>query len=726
MKSEAERDEEVDPGATRGGAADAHDSFTTVTRGRPGADPAEFATLDPTGPSSPSPFTHTGPSNRDPRSAASSQDADSLAPDAWIGERIGRYRVVERIGRGGMGVVFRAVHEEIGQVAAVKLLSAKGSVDASYHRRFIHEARAASRVHHPGLVKIFDFGQMDSGVPFLLMEYLDGELLRRRIKAGPIDALTAAHVVRQAASALAALHEAGIVHRDLKPENMMLVRDDEAPTGERVKLLDFGIARLGEATLDDAGEGLVIGTGAYMSPEQCVGETDIDGRADMYSLGVVLYEMLAGEPPFRGAFAELLHKHVHEEPRPLQRAAKGAPESLIRLAHRLLSKEPTLRPTAAEVIDLLRRADSGSPPDSGSRQAPSAAEMATRPERSVAPVAKPDAPATQLEAPAKLPVWKRRAWQFTFGVSVAIALGSAAFTLRRSPPPAPAVTLKGMVHLPGGAYRMGSTAAEIDAECARLGPDCRRDLIEREQPARDVTLSPFHIDEHEVQNIEFATWLRNIRQMLEVHPDDESHEDRWVRERDKGLLLMDLYPGECGVAYRDKQFSARPGFEHRPVVQVTWDGARLYCAARGKRLPTEAEWEYAARGAARRRFPWGDEAPRCDGVFFGRTAKAPCSSLPRGAHDVGTAPQDRTPEGVFDLGGNVGEWVEDQFLLAHYPSCGTCVDPKVEEAGTPAEDLRVFRGGSWESTEISSRAATRSRWKRNEVMTGLGFRCVSR
>lgn len=162
------------------------------------------------------------------------------------------------------------------------------------------------------------------------------------------------------------------------------------------------------------------------------------------------------------------------------------------------------------------------------------------------------------------------------------------------------------------------------------------------------------------------------------------------------------------------------------MTLVTWDGAALYCRHQGKRLPTEAEWERAARGANGRRFPWGNEPPRCDGVVFGRGDARGCPDLPGEIADAGAASQDVTPEGVRGMAGNVGEWVQDAFVLPYYPDCGDCRDPVVEQPDAGADDQRVFRGGTLYGNAWFVRATTRSRWKRTSVMNGLGLRCATR
>jgi serine/threonine-protein kinase len=219
------------------------------------------------------------------------QPADNLPK--LIGHSIGKYKVVRVLGQGGMGTVYEAVHEDILQSAAVKVLRPALSQEPKFAQRFFDEAKAVSRVQHPGLIKIFDFNRLPDGTLYLMMEFLRGELLwdrilrfRQRPEGGAFAYKDAVRITRQLASALAAVHKAGIIHRDLKHENVFLVPDPDTPSGERAKILDFGIAKQADVEVGRTTGGLSIGTPGYMSPEQCDGSIKITERSDVYSLGV--------------------------------------------------------------------------------------------------------------------------------------------------------------------------------------------------------------------------------------------------------------------------------------------------------------------------------------------------------------------------------------------------------------------------------------------------------
>ena len=257
------------------------------------------------------------------------------------GKEIGGYRITRLLGEGGMGKVYVAEHQLLGRKAAIKVLRKKFTDDERMVRRFFDEARASATVEHPGIVQIFDFGYAEDGSAFIIMELLRGESLESRLRrVGRLTPSDAQRICRQAASALGAAHAAGIVHRDLKPENIFLTPDPAVEGGERAKILDFGIAKLTQPSgPGSTATGTVMGTPIYMSPEQCHGAEKVDARADIYSLGCVLFQMLTGRPPFDyEGVGELFSAHLNEPPPSL--ADRGGPPMLEPVVSRALSKVP--------------------------------------------------------------------------------------------------------------------------------------------------------------------------------------------------------------------------------------------------------------------------------------------------------------------------------------------------------------------------------------------------
>jgi len=255
---------------------------------------------------------------------------------------------VREVGRGGMGVVYAAEHPLLGSQAVVKQLRPELSAQRDLIERFFNEARAASRIKHPGIVSIFDFGYSDDGSAYFVMEYLEGESIAARLaRTGPIPEAHARRLGRQMASALAAAHETGIVHRDLKPDNVFLVPDEAVAGGERAKILDFGIAKLG----GEAGEGVAVtrtgallGSPLYMSPEQCRGTGEVDARADIYALGCLLFAMVTGRPPFLGqGVGEIIGKHIYEQPPRPRELVPAISAALDGALMRALEKDPDRR-----------------------------------------------------------------------------------------------------------------------------------------------------------------------------------------------------------------------------------------------------------------------------------------------------------------------------------------------------------------------------------------------
>ena len=278
------------------------------------------------------------------------------------GDILGNYRIVRLLGQGGMGAVYEAVHEAIERRVAIKLLHAGLAKDRDAVNRFFNEARATNRIDHPSIVQVSDFGHAPNGASYLVMEFLRGSSLAKRladIKAAQqkMDVATALQIAWQVADALTVAHSAGIVHRDLKPENLMLIDDPIAPSGERVKILDFGIAKLtGHNTLNKAHTAVdaLMGTPVYMSPEQCEGAGGVDEKTDVYALGIIVYEMLSGRPPFTAeGMGQLLMAHMTQAPPPLQSVAPKVPKDVAEFVHRLLVKSKAERPSMQQVHAML-------------------------------------------------------------------------------------------------------------------------------------------------------------------------------------------------------------------------------------------------------------------------------------------------------------------------------------------------------------------------------------
>jgi serine/threonine-protein kinase len=261
------------------------------------------------------------------------------------GTQVGAYRVLQQIGEGGMGSVWLAEHTMLGRRAAIKLLHPMFTARPDIVMRFFNEARAATAISDPGIVQIFDFGTHVDGCAYIAMEMLEGEPLDRRLRRiGRMPIADALRVLRQVASTLGVAHQRGIVHRDLKPENIFLVRDPEVIGGERAKVLDFGIAKLtGEASAH-TNTSTVMGTPAYMSPEQCRGAGRVDQRSDVYSLGCMLFALITGGPPFEAdGGGELIAMHLRERPPAPSARVRGIPRELDVLVVRCLAKDPAQR-----------------------------------------------------------------------------------------------------------------------------------------------------------------------------------------------------------------------------------------------------------------------------------------------------------------------------------------------------------------------------------------------
>jgi formylglycine-generating enzyme required for sulfatase activity len=510
-----------------------------------------------------------------------------------------KHEVLSRIGGGGMAQVFLARHRLHGGLAAIKVLSESLAGDPRIVARFQQEARtAASLAGHPNIVPIFDVGS-GNGLHYLVMEYVQGEDMAHYLRrCGPLAARDAGNIIAQVAEALIWAEGRRVVHRDLKPANILL------DANGRALVLDFGIAKPCDAAngLTLAGESL--GTPYYMSPEQIQGRP-CDARSDLYSLGVVFFELLTARRPFEGdSTTAICMAHLSANPPRVGEYAPGVERGFEEIVDRLLQRDPEHRyGSARELLDALRALDVSTGPGAlrpEVRPAP-APDPAFRQARATPAVASAAAvPPLPAEAPAE-PV--RR-----------VAEPGARAARRPRLPGAALALVLALAAVVGGLYALRPKRVLADAHGTMLlvpageflfgenAPDSPRPQSRRYLPS-------FYVDRTEVSNAEYKRF--------------------------------------CDSTGR----TPPPGFEKAgaddPVANVTLDDAEAYAAWAGKRLPSEEEWEKAARGNDGRLFPWGD-APWSAGV-------------PTSLQPVSAFPDRQSPAGALNMAGNVYEWTNSPF-----------------------------------------------------------------
>ncbi|HVK71801.1 MAG TPA: serine/threonine-protein kinase, partial [Kofleriaceae bacterium] len=284
--------------------------------------------------------------------AHGSGQIDTLTPGSMVGD----WLIDGKIGQGGMGSVYAATHPVIGKRAAIKIVHAELCRSAGTVERFVQEARVVNQICHPSIVDIFDLGQLPDGRPYLVMELLRGCTLGERLAEERLSAVEGIEVLIQVADAVAAAHVHGVFHRDLKPDNIYLT---DGPRGSLVKVVDWGIAKLRDVTPQSVAlttSGMVLGTPRYVSPEQARGK-ELDDRTDVYSLGVIAYEVFLEGPPFvADNVAEMLAMHLREPPPPPSEVWPDIPAQLERLLLAMLAKSAADRPSLADVVTALREA----------------------------------------------------------------------------------------------------------------------------------------------------------------------------------------------------------------------------------------------------------------------------------------------------------------------------------------------------------------------------------
>ena len=290
-----------------------------------------------------------------------------------VGTIVGSYRLTRLLGEGGMGAVYEALNDALERRVAIKILHPDFARQPDVVNRFFNEARAVNRIAHPSLVQVHEFGYLPNGTAFIVMEFLSGETVAKRLagSGGTLPIKTALQIAWQVAAALTAAHEKDIIHRDLKPANLMLVPDPLGPGGERVKVLDFGIAKLAADTKHgQTATKVIMGTPAYMSPEQCRGAGTVDSKTDVYALGCILYELLTGRTPFVSEGAgELMALQMFQAVQPVRSLAPTVHPEIAAYIERLLHKDRSQRPSMREVTATLAQlieklSSAGSSPES--------------------------------------------------------------------------------------------------------------------------------------------------------------------------------------------------------------------------------------------------------------------------------------------------------------------------------------------------------------------------
>ncbi|MBT7192052.1 MAG: SUMF1/EgtB/PvdO family nonheme iron enzyme, partial [Anaerolineae bacterium] len=514
-----------------------------------------------------------------------------------IGQSLGRYHILEQIGEGGMAIVYKAFDTRLETDVAIKVIRTDQLAPAILKRalkRFEREAKALARLTHANIVKVTDYGEEDD-LPYLAMPYLPGGTLKEKLRdEGKMGWQDAARLLLPVAKALAYAHEEDMIHRDVKPANILITRSGDP------MLTDFGIAKIidEEATMDLTGTRATVGTPEYMAPEQVTAKT-VDHRADIYALGVVFYEMVTGRKPFQAdtPMAVLVKLSSEPLPRPTEFTPK-LPQAIEQVLLKALAKDPNNRyQNMRKLVVALEKLLQG-------KSAP------VKPRRN-----RVDKKPKEKRTTVKTPFPMQYLWFILGGVAVVSILlgwlvgGGAAkafptktptltyaptftptpvFTSTPTITPTPALGIGStwerpadgmtMLYIPAGEFEMGSQDGDSD-----------------EKPVHTVYLDAYWMDETEVTNEMFAAFLNAENNQSEGG-------ESWLDADDSDAL----------IEKNGSTWHAKSGYSNHPVVEVTWYGARAYCEWVGGRLPSEAEWEKAARGGLEgKEYPWGDENPIC-------------------------------------------------------------------------------------------------------------------
>jgi serine/threonine protein kinase len=617
-------------------------------------------------------------------------DRETFAEQFPAGTEMGNYVLQETLGAGSMGCVVKAYHQRMKRDVALKFISPELTNSPDVRMRFQREIEAAARLQHPNLIAAHDAGEFD-GQHFLAMEYVRGRDLRQIVKrAGRLEMRQAVGYILQAARGLEHAHSVGVVHRDVKPGNLML---DEHKV---VKVLDLGLARLlvnepvGDPSEDESRSqeetdncvvdltqtGYILGTTAFMSPEQCAGSNEIDHRTDIYSLGCTLYYLLTSTNVFQEKTAiAMLRAHAEKDPPSLSESRLDCSQTLELLFQAMLAKRPDDRPqTMSSVIEQLEFIQKSAEDETEIRSTSKHAAQLSA--------------VGQREQSSQADNQSRNSRRLLVGVGGAALLLTGLYytgVFSGVAPSGATVGVEGgakvgvnvgedvgvevhMVKIPSGEFLMGSPADESGAGSM-------------EKPEHLVKISkPFLLGKFEVTVGQFNAVMNETR------PAADS----------SSAKPADLLP-VSGLSWLDaikfcNRLSERNGC--KPFYRVEGGKVSVHRGSNGYRLPTEAEWEYACRANSKSKWHFGDDAAQLvDFAWISGNSKGVIQPVGK-----------KKPNafGLFDMHGNVPEWCWDRFDPAYY-SKSEAIDPP----GSSSGDLRVFRGGGVTNSPLQTRSASR-------------------
>jgi serine/threonine-protein kinase len=597
--------------------------------------------------------------------------------------------------------------------------------DPNFMRRFQREAKAVAQLSHPNIVPIHNYGEQGE-FAYIAMQYVEGGTLKheRDKQLEPVQAL---RLLLPVIRALDYAHERGIVHRDIKPGNILL-NDDGWPL-----LADFGLARMAEASVKLTGTGVGVGTPMYMSPEQGQG-LDVDRRTDIYSLGIVLYELLTGDVPFKAdtPMAVVVKHMTAAMPMPRE-VNPEIPKELEQIILKATAKNPEDRYQTAtamaaaleEALETLTQAPQPAPtiPDSTEASPPSESNFKIKPlylgilavlvlvvlvvgflsgqasnlgvalglgGTDTPTITQIDATATSLPSSTSAPTSTRLPSSTPTLTATQLPTSTPIPTLGAGSEKISPVDGMTLLYVPAGEFLMGASEDDQSA-------------WEDEVPQHTVYLDPFWIDQTEVTNAMYAAFLT----------------DRG-NQREGGAYWLDADSDDVLIVQNGDQWQPKDGYADHPVLEVTWYGARAYCDWAGRRLPSEAEWEKAARGTDGRKRPWGNSMPTsgAEGCKYEWAGGTDCGAM--GPIPVGSLPLGTSPYNAMDMGGNVREWVQDLYGENYY-AISVLDNPKGPSSGS----YRVLRGGGWKYGNAWTR--TTKRYSANPITSDnyTGFRCAA-